>query len=147
MEVGRHKILHGVLHCDFKLVLARKSRPCGSTFARADQADRHMILLHCMVRSMPSLLDTGGCDRDVECFTLFECYVTLPSVHGRLHSINLFAVSAAGCCILRNLTTSSFGGKETNFFGSTSAIDSSVPFSKRLLLLYLTFKSMPKASF
>ena len=38
-------------------------------------------------------------------------------------------------------------GKETKFFCSKSAIDSSVPFSERLLLLYLTFKSMPKASF
>ena len=69
------------------------------------------------------------------------------SVHGRLHSNNLFAVSAAGRCVVRNLTTSSFRGKETNFFGSQSAIDSSVPFSKRRLLLYLTFKSMPEASF
>ena len=69
------------------------------------------------------------------------------SVHGWLHWSNLLAVSADGCCVLRNLTTSSFGGKETNFFGSKSAIDSSTPSSKRLLLLHLTFKSMPKAKF
>ena len=70
------------------------------------------------------------------------------SIHGRLHSNNLFAVSAAGCCVVRNLTTSSFWGKETNSFGSKSVIDSSVPFSnKRLLVLCFTFKSMPKVSF
>ena len=64
-----------------------------------------------------------------------------------MHSINLFAVSTTGCFVPRNLTTSSFGGKETNFFGSKFAIDSSTPLSKGLLLLYLTFKSMPKAKF
>ena len=36
-------------------------------------------------------------------------------------------------------------GKETNFFGSKFAIDSSTPLSKGLLHLYLTFKSMRKA--
>ena len=36
------------------------------------------ILLHCAERSTPWLLDTAGCDRDVECFSLFEHYVTLP---------------------------------------------------------------------
>ena len=50
---------------------------------------------------------------------------------------NLVAVSAAGCCVPRNLTTSSFRGRETNFFGSKFAIDSSTLLSKRLLLLYL----------
>ena len=34
-------------------------------------------------------------------------------------------------------------GKERNVFGSKSAIDSSTPLWKRLLLLHLTFKSMP----
>ena len=38
-------------------------------------------------------------------------------------------------------------GKERNVFGSKSAIDSSTPLSKSLLLLHLTFKSMPKAKF
>ena len=119
-------------------------------FARANQADRCIDLLHCAQRSTPWMLDTRGCDRKVECFSLFQRYVTLRhlrSVHGRVHSINLFAVSATGCCVPRNLTTSSFGEKETNFFSSKFAVDSSTPLSKGLLLLYLTFKSMPKAKF
>ena len=41
-------------------------------------ADRCMNLLHCAERSMPWLLDMRGCDRDVECFSLLERYVTLP---------------------------------------------------------------------
>ena len=118
----------------------RHSFRCARHFARAYQADRCINLLHCVQRN----------DRKVECFSLFERYVTLRhfrSVQGRVHSINLFAVSATGCCVRRNLTTSSFGGKETNFFGSKFAIDSSTPLSEGILLLYLTFKSMPKAKF
>ena len=65
-------------HCDFKLALTRKSRPCRGTFARANQADRCMNLLRCAQRSTPCLLDTRGCDREVEYFSLFERYVTLP---------------------------------------------------------------------
>ena len=99
-------------HCDFKLALTRKLRLCRGTFTRANQADYCMSLLHCAQRSTPWLLDTSGCDRNVECFSLFERYV---SVHGRLHSNSLFAVIAAGCCVPRNLTTSSFGGKEKTF--------------------------------
>ena len=113
-------------------------------FARANQADRCITLLHCAQRLTPWLLDTRGCWRKVECFSLFERYVTLPV---GTWLINLFAVTTTGCCVPRNLTTSSFGGKETNFFGSKFAIDSSTPLSKRLLLLYLIFKSMPKATF
>ena len=45
-------------------------------FARANQADRCINLLHCVQRSTPSL-DTRGCNRRVECFSLFERYVTL----------------------------------------------------------------------
>ena len=66
------------IHCDFKLVLTRKSGPCRGPFARANQADRRINLLHCAERSTPWLLDTRGCDRNVECFSLFERYVTLP---------------------------------------------------------------------
>ena len=65
-------------HGDFKLALTKKSRPCRGTFARANQADRCMNLLHCAQRSTPGLLDTRGFDRNVECFSLFERYVTLP---------------------------------------------------------------------
>ena len=45
-------------------------------FARANQADRCITLLHCAQRLTPSLLDTRGCERKVECFSLFESYVT-----------------------------------------------------------------------
>ena len=89
-----------------------------------------------------------GVTAKVECFSLFERYVTLRhfrSVHGRVHLINLFAVSTTGCCVPRSLTTSSFGGKETNFFGSKFAIDSSTPLSKGLLLLYLTVQEHAKS--
>ena len=134
-------------HCDFKFALARKSRPCQGTFARANQADRRVNLLHCTERLMPWLLDTGGCDCDIECFLCLSATWHFRSVHSRLLSNNLFAVSAAGCCVVRNLTTSSFREKLQTFFCSKSAIDSSVPFSKCLLLLYLTFKTMSKASF
>ena len=47
-------------------------------FARANQADRCITLLHCAHRLTPWLLDTRGCERKVECFSLFEHYVTLP---------------------------------------------------------------------
>ena len=47
-------------------------------FPRANQADRCITLLHCAQRLTPSLLDTRGCERKVECFSLFERYVTLP---------------------------------------------------------------------
>ena len=47
-------------------------------FARANQADRCITLLHCAQRLTPWLLDTRGCERKVECFSLFERYVTLP---------------------------------------------------------------------
>ena len=63
--------------------------------------------------------------------------MTLP-VGTWLIAFNLLAASADVCCVLRNLTTSSFG-KRKNVFGSKSAIDSSTPLSKRLLLLHLTF--------
>ena len=39
------------IHCDFNLALTRKSRSCRGTFARANQADRSMNLLHCAQRS------------------------------------------------------------------------------------------------
>ena len=45
---------------------------------RANQADRCMNLLHCAQRSTARLLDTRGCERKVECFSLFERCVTLP---------------------------------------------------------------------
>ena len=48
------------------------------------------------------------------------------------------------CCITRR---DQWRDQETNFFGIKSAIDSSTPLSKRLLLLYLNFKSMPRAKF
>ena len=116
-------------------------------FARANQADRCITLLHCAQRLTPWLLDTRGCERKVECFSLFERYVTLPvgtwlialDQSFRSHYNRLLRTSQS--------TTSSFGGKETNFFGSKFAIDSSTPLSTGLLLLYLTFKSMPKAKF
>ena len=44
-------------HCDFKLALTKKSRPCRGTFARANQADRCMNWLHCAQRSTPWLLE------------------------------------------------------------------------------------------
>ena len=47
-------------------------------FARANQADRCITLVHCAQRLTPWLLDMRGCERKVECFSLFECYVTLP---------------------------------------------------------------------
>ena len=47
-------------------------------FARANQADRCITVLHCAQRLTPWLLDTRGCERKVECFSLFERYVTLP---------------------------------------------------------------------
>ena len=62
----------------FQACTVKKSRPCRGTFARANQADRCMNLLHCAQRSTPWLLDTRGCERKVECFFLFERYVTLP---------------------------------------------------------------------
>ena len=62
----------------FQACTVKKSRPCRGTFARANQADRCMNLLHWAQRSMPWLIDTRGCKRKVECFSLFECYVTLP---------------------------------------------------------------------
>ena len=65
-------------HCDFKLALKKKSRPCRGTFARANQADRCMNFLHCAQRSTPWLLDKHGFDRNIECFSLFERYVKLP---------------------------------------------------------------------
>ena len=86
----------------------------------------------------------------VECFSLFERYVKLRhfrSVHGRVHSINLFAVSTTGCCVSRNLTTSSFGGKETNFFGSKFAIDRSTPLSKVFSSFILPSRACQKRSF
>ena len=97
----------------FQACTVKKSRPCRGTFARANQADRCMNLLHCAQRSTPWLLDTRGCERKVECFSLFERYVTLPV--GWLHSSNLLAVSADVCCVLRNLTTSSFGKRKKRF--------------------------------
>ena len=65
-------------HCDFKLALTKKSRPCRGTFARANQADRCMNWLHCAQRSTPWLLDKHGFDRNVECFSWFERFLTLP---------------------------------------------------------------------
>ena len=62
----------------FQACTVKKSRPCRGTFARANQADRCMNLLHCAQRSTPWLLDTRGYERKVECFSLFERYVTLP---------------------------------------------------------------------
>ena len=62
----------------FQVCTVKKSRSCRGTFARANQADRCMNLLHCAQRSTPWLLDTRGCERKVECFSLFERYVTLP---------------------------------------------------------------------
>ena len=62
----------------FQACTVKKSRPCRGTFARANQADRCMNLLHCTQRSTPWLLDTRGCESKVECFSLFERYVTLP---------------------------------------------------------------------
>ena len=47
-------------------------------FPRANQADHCITLLHCAQRLTPRLLDTRGCERKVECFSLFERYVTLP---------------------------------------------------------------------
>ena len=47
-------------------------------FARANQADRCITLVHCAQRLTPWLLDLRGCERKVECFSLFERYVTLP---------------------------------------------------------------------
>ena len=62
----------------FQACTVKKSRLCRGTFARANQADRCMNLLHCAQRSTPWLLDTRGCERKVECCSLFERYVTLP---------------------------------------------------------------------
>ena len=59
-------------HCDFNPALTRKSRPFWGTFARANQAVCCMTLQHCAQRSTPWLLVTPGCDRNVECFSLFE---------------------------------------------------------------------------
>ena len=43
----------------FQACTVKKSRPCRGTFARANQANRGMNLLHCAQRSTPWLLDTG----------------------------------------------------------------------------------------
>ena len=132
----------------FQACTAKKSRPCRGTFARANQADRCMNLLHCAQRSTPWLLDTRVLlTATLSAFLCSSATWHFRSAHGWLHSSNLLAVSADGCCVLHSLTTSSFGGKETHVFGSKSATESSTPLSKRLPLLQLTFKRMPKANF
>ena len=94
---------------------------------------------------MPWLLDTDGCDRD-ECFPLLECYVTL-SVGAWSIALEQFFRSHCSRLSSQSHDFVLRGKRNKLFFGSKSAIDSSVPFYKRLLLLYLNFKSMPKASF
>ena len=79
-------------------------------------------------------------------FFLFDSYVTGRYMVDGTQTIS-FTVSAVGCRAVRNLTASTFGGKEANFFGSKFAIDSSTPLSRRLLFLYLAAKSIPKTSF
>ena len=60
----------------FQACTVKKSRPCRGTFARPNQAERCMNLLHCAQRLTPWLLDTGGwCERKVECFS--ECFSSL----------------------------------------------------------------------
>ena len=92
-----------VCHSDFKLALWRKSRPCRGTLA------------NCCIgaqRSTPWLLDTAWVW--TRSWVLFFVWA-LRDTSGRymvwLHSSNLLADSADGCCVLRNLTTLSFGGK------------------------------------
>ena len=116
----------------------------------ANQADRCITLLHCAQRLTPWLLDTRGWDR--KSWVLFFVWAlrdtsTLPvgtwsralDQSFRSHYNRLLRTSQSHYFVLR--------GKETNFFGSKFAIDSSTPLSKCLLLLYLTFKRMPKAKF
>ena len=61
----------------FQACTVKKSRPCRGTFARTSQADHSMNLLHCAQRSTFNAT-FAWCERKVECFSLFERYVTLP---------------------------------------------------------------------
>ena len=69
------------------------------------------------------------------------------SVHGRLHSNNLFAVSAAGCCVLRNLTTSSFGGKEQTISLSSLQLTVQLPCLNVFSSFILPLRARQKRSF
>ena len=118
-------------------------------FARANQADRCITLLNCAQRLTPWLLDTWGCERKlVECFSLFERYVTLPvgtwlialDQSFRGHYNRLLRTSQSHYFVLR-------GEKKQTFSVVSLQLTVSTPLSTGLLLLYLTFKSMPKAKF
>ena len=52
--------LFSIQHCDFKLALTKKSRPCRGTLALANHGDRCMNWLHCAQRSSPWFPDTRG---------------------------------------------------------------------------------------
>ena len=106
-------IVKSSLYARFQACSVKKSRPCQGTFARASQADRCMNLLQCAQRSTPWLLDTRGCECKVECFSLFERYVTLP-VGTWLIALEQSSRSHV-CCVLRNLPTSSFGKRKKRF--------------------------------
>ena len=136
------------MHGDFKLALMKKSRLCRGTFACANQADRCMILLHCAQRSTPWLLDTRGFDRNVECFSLFERYVTLP-VGTWLIALEQSPRSQCGR-LLRTSQSHYFilrGENKQTLSVVSLQLTVQLPCRKVLLLLHLTFKSMPKAKF
>ena len=63
------------------------------------------------------------------------------------HSLSVRPAAYLAISLLRPSGGGGGGERETNFFGSKFASDSSTPLSKGLLLLYHTFKSMPKAKF
>ena len=135
------------VHCNFKLALALKSRPCRGTFARANQADRRMNLLHCAERSTPWLQDTGGCDRDVECFSLFDRYVTLPvgtwSIALEQTFRSLFTWLAR-YSVVRNITTSFFGG---NFSVVSLQLTVQFPFLNVFSSFILPLRACQKRAF
>ena len=75
-------------------------------------------LLHCAQRSTPLLLDTRGFDRNIECFSFFERYLTLPV---GTWFIALEQSTRRQCGRLMRTSQSHyfvFRGKETNFVGS-----------------------------
>ena len=94
---------------------------------------------------MPGLLDTGGCDCVVERLSLLTARWHFRLIYGRWN--NLSAMGAGGCHIVQKVTASSFRGRETNFFSSNLASDSSTPWSRHFSSFILPARAYQELPF